>query len=142
MNELLLWIEANLTTLFTSAGILGFTTFLYFKFKSVVMPKIINGVVGMFSILISNLFGVSFGESEDIAEALPVVNQLNDLKEDMILNAEAKLLELKQKLTSPIYTEMEKVPLKETFMYLLRRYKNKISPEVFAILEKFDETEA
>lgn len=142
MDIILQWVENNLTTLLTGTGAVGVMALLYYRFKSVVMPKIINMVVQMFSILVSNLFGVSFGEGEDIAETLPVVNQLNELKEDMVLNAETKLLELKQKLTSPVYSEMEKIPLRETFEYLFKKYRGKISPEVVAIIEKYDEVEA
>lgn len=138
MEDLILWIQENLGILLTGTTLAAILGFLYHWFATKATPKIITGVINMFAKLVSNLFGVSYGDGKDMVNALPIVNNLKEFESKIVLDAEMKLLELSQKLASPVYTAAEKLPIQQTFDYIYRKFKNQLSPEVLKILETFE----
>lgn len=139
MEEFLLWLQENLGVILTGAGLSALAGYISYWFTTKVVPRIINSVVNMFAKLVSNLFGVSYGEGQDLVNALPVVQKLNDVEDSIIINAEMKLIEYKQKINSPAFTAAEKAPYQATFDYLYNKFKEKLSPEVLLILNQFEE---
>jgi len=139
MEDILTFVEENLALIIGVVGTSGFMTFLYHKFKTKVVPKIIVSVVNLFGKLLNNMFGIQTDE-EPLADALPFVTEFNNLKADIVVTVEMKLMDLKQKITSPVYTDKEKEPMVNMFNYLYDNYKNKISNEVKTILDEFEKT--
>lgn len=139
MNEFLLWLEENLGIILTGAGLTAFVAFMTNYLVTKVVPKIISSVVNMFAKLVSNLFGVSYGEGQDMVDALPITQDLKRVTDKIVLDAEMKLLELKQKLNSPAYTAAEKAPMQLMFNHIYNQFKNQLSPEVLNILQAFEE---
>ena len=139
MNEFLLWLQENLGVILTGTGVAGVLGFISYYFTTKVAPKMITAVINMFAKLVSNMFGISYGEGQDMVNALPIVQNLKDVEDKIVLDAELKLLELKQKLTSTAYTAAEKMPIQATFNYIYSKIKDQISPEVLNILQQFEE---
>ena len=139
MNETLLWLEENLGVILTGAGVTAVIAFVTHWFTTKVVPKFLQAVINMFAKLVSNLFGVSYGEGQDMVNSLPLVEDLKEVKNKIVLDAEMKLLELKQKISSQAYTAAEKAPLIAMFNYLYGKFKSQISPEVLVILEAFEQ---
>jgi len=142
MNEILIWVEENLGVLLTGTGLASIVAYITYWFTTKKVPKLLNGIISMFAKLVSNLFGVSYGEGEDLVNALPIVKNMTDMTEQVVLNAEMKLLELKEKLTSSAYSAQEKKARQLIFNYLYNKFKNDISPEVLAILQELEELNA
>jgi hypothetical protein len=140
MEEFLLWLQENLGVILTGTGLSALAGYISYWFTTKVVPRIINSVVNMFAKLVSNLFGVSYGEGQDLVNELPIVQNLRDVEAKIVLDAEMKLLELKQKLSSPAYTAAEKMPIQATFNYIYNKFKSQLSPEVLNILQQFEET--
>ena len=95
----------------------------------------------MFSVLVGNLFGVKYGGDKDIAEALPFVENMDNLSNYMNVQVEMKLLDLKQKINSPSFTDKEKISLQKTYNYLYKEYGKNISSEVKDILRNYNSEE-
>lgn len=135
MENVLQFIQDNLLSIFGGTAIVGFVGLLYRKFIVAVIPKIMIWVKKSVIIVVSKAFGVevSAENMEDI-EKLPFVDKFNKLANDIETQNELKLIEYAQKLNSPLYTAVEKVPIQKVYDYLYEQLKSKLSPEVQEVL--------
>lgn len=145
MENILQWVLDNWGYLATGTGFVAATTALWLYFKSKVLPQLLIKIVNIFAKVVSNLFG-SNTEGEVIATELPIIGVLStrllDYAEQSQLDGERQLLSLKEKLSSPLYSAIEKMPYQQAFDYLYNKLKSKLSPEFIAILEAFDKVSA
>lgn len=136
------WINQNLEIVLGGTGIAAFITYISVRFTSVVLPKFLGQVQKTFAIIVSNLFGVSFGEGADMVDKLPVIGKFDDMAEELELQLYLKLLDLKKQLVSPLYTTLEKVPIENLYNYLYDRLKENLPEEFKQVLDQLDTIEA
>jgi hypothetical protein len=136
------WINENLELVLGSTGIAAFVTYVSVRFTSVAIPRFLGQVQKTFAIIISNLFGVEFGEGTDMVNKLPVIGKFDEMAEELELQLYLKLLDLKKQLVSPLYTELEKVPIENLYNYLYDRLKDNLPDEFQQVLDQLDQIEA
>lgn len=132
------WLQENIFTIITSGGVLAFIGYVYHKFIKSVVPNLIKSVTNVAARLISNLFGTNYDDGNDMVDKLPLVDKLKELEEDIRLNNELKLLEYKQKLASPLYDELEKIPIQKAYDQIFAIMEGKISEEILEALQAID----
>ena len=142
MELFLQWLRENFGTILTSTGLLGLSTYLVLYFKAKIFPKIMEKIILMFAKLVSNMFGISFGEGEDMVEALPFVQNFQTYINDTKVSNELKLLELANKLSSPLYTTLERAPIQAAYNYLYNKMKDDLSPEIRDALDAIEKLKA
>lgn len=153
MDQIYLWLQQNWSQLAITGGAGALLTFVWIQVKSKVIPALTNKAVTLFLKLISNLFASNIGEGDPLVEALPFVkdfqNLLTSFKANLVqenqntqamlvAQAELDLINLKQKISSPLYSAVERVPMEAAFNVLFAKFKQHLSPEVVRALEMLD----
>jgi len=133
------FLKDNLNFIISGVSVVAFITLLYFKFNKTHIPNFINKVTNVFAVIVSNLLGKSYGDGRDIVDKLPIVDKVKDLEKDIKISNEIKLIELKQKLISPIYTEEEKTHLRRVYDYLYSQMRDELPEEIKELLKKLGE---
>jgi hypothetical protein len=133
------FLKDNLNFIVGGVSVVAFITLLYFKFNKTHIPNLINKVTNVFAVIVSNLLGKSYGDGKDIVNKLPIVDKVKDLEKDIKISNEIKLIELKQKLISPIYTEEEKTHLRRVYDYLYSQMRDELPEEIKELLKKLGE---
>ena len=133
------FLKDNLNFILSGVSVVAFITLLYFKFNKTHIPNLINKVTNVFAVIVSNLLGKSYGDGKDIVNKLPIVDKVKDLEKDIKISNEIKLIELKQKLISPIYTEEEKTHLRRVYDYLYSQMRDELPEEIKELLKKLGE---
>lgn len=133
------FLKDNLNFIVGGVSVVTFITLLYFKFNKTHIPNLINKVTNVFAVIVSNLLGKSYGDGKDIVNKLPIVDKVKDLEKDIKISNEIKLIELKQKLISPIYTEEEKTHLRRVYDYLYSQMRDELPEEIKELLKKLGE---
>jgi len=133
------FLKDNLNFIISGVSVVAFITLLYFKFNKTHIPNLINKVTNVFAVIVSNLLGKSYGDGRDIVNKLPIVDKVKDLEKDIKISNEIKLIELKQKLISPIYTEEEKTHLRRVYDYLYSQMRDELPEEIKELLKKLGE---
>lgn len=133
------FLKDNLNVILSGVSVVAFITLLYFKFNKTHIPNLINKVTNVFAIIVSNLLGKTYGDGKDIVNKLPIVDKVKDLEKDIKISNEIKLIELKQKLISPIYTEEEKTHLRRVYDYLYSQMRDELPEEIKELLKKLGE---
>lgn len=133
------FLKDNLNFILSGVSVVAFITLLYFKFNKTHIPNLINKVTNVFAVIVSNLLGKSYGDGKDIVNKLPIVDKVKDLEKDIKISNEIKLIELKQKLISPIYTEEEKTHLRRVYDYLYSQMRDELPEEIKELLKNLGE---
>lgn len=133
------FLKDNLNFIVGGVSVVAFITLLYFKFNKTHIPNLINKVTNVFAVIVSNLLGKSYGDGKDIVNKLPIVDKVKDLEKDIKISNEIKLIELKQKLISPIYTEEEKTHLRRVYDYLYSQMRDELPEEIKELLKNLGE---
>ena len=133
------FLKDNLNFILSGVSVVAFITLLYFKFNKTHIPNLINKVTNVFAVIVSNLLGKTYGDGRDIVNKLPIVDKVKDLEKDIKISNEIKLIELKQKLISPIYTEEEKTHLRRVYDYLYSQMRDELPEEIKELLKKLGE---
>lgn len=133
------FLKDNLNFIVGGVSVVAFITLLYFKFNKTHIPNLINKVTNVFAIIVSNLLGKSYGDGRDIVSKLPIVDKVKVLEKDIKISNEIKLIELKQKLISPIYTEEEKEHLRRAYDYLYSQMRDELPEEIKELLKNLGE---
>lgn len=136
------WVQNNLELVLGGTTLTAFITYIFLRLTSVVLPKFLQQVQNMFAVVISNLFGISFGEGVDMVEKLPVLNKFDDIGKELEMQIYLKLVDIKKQIASPLYTEAEKVPLEKLYDYLYAQVKNKLPQEIKDVLEQLEKIQA
>lgn len=139
MDEFLIWLQDNLAVILSIPGIGTVLLLISNWFVNKELPRWKNALLKLFARLISNMFGMSFDDGEDLVEALPFVQGFNqaykDTQEKIVDEIGIKLLEQKQKLGSPVYTELEKIPIQAAFDYYYNKYKDQLPQAIIDALD-------
>ena len=139
MDAMLQWLGDNLGLVITvpSLGFIGL--FVGNFFMKVVLPDWRKQIIVMAAKLISNMFGISYGEGEDMVEALPFIKKFDEFVEKVEEANYLKLIEYKRQLASPVLTELEKMPIQQLYNYLYAKIKDKLPQEIVNALEMYDQ---
>lgn len=135
------WLEQNLELVLGGTAITTFISYISYTFMSKVLPKFLEQLQKTFVVVLSNLFGVNYGEGVDMVEKLPAISKLDDLAAEIKLNNQLKLIELKKQLTSPLYTELEKVNIERLYDLLFAMLKEDLPAEFKEVLDQLDNIE-
>lgn len=136
------WVQNNLELVLGGTTLTAFITYIFLRLTSVILPRFLKQLQNMFAVVISNMFGVSFGEGVDMVEKLPVLNMFDDIGKELEMQIFLKLVDLKKQIASPLYTEAEKVPLENLYDYLYEQVKDKLPQEIKDVLEQLDQIQA
>lgn len=135
------WVQNNLELVLGGTSLAAFITYISLRFTSVVLPKFLTQVQKMFAVIISNLFGVSFGEGMDMVDKLPVMNKFDEMAVELEMQIYLKLIDLKKQIASPLYSDLEKVPLQNLYNFLYEKVKTKLPIEIQNVLTQLDQIE-
>lgn len=138
MEAILQWLNDNLTTIIAGISIPTVLAIVYRLFVVRVIPTFLEKIKKIIVRVVANLFGVSADDGEDIVDKLPFIDKIQELSEELRLSNEQKLIDLKTKLSSPLYDELEKIPIQKAYNMLYNRLKDKLSPEVVELLEAIE----
>jgi hypothetical protein len=134
--ELLQFLQEHMFELIGGVSIITFLSVLYRRFIVSVIPMILKWIKKTVIKVIADAFGFEIDEEDmDKINKLPFVEKFDKLSEDIQIQNELKLVELAQKLNSPLYTELEKIPILNVYNSLYEKIKPQISQETLDILE-------
>lgn len=142
MNEFLVWLEENLAVVLSIPGIGTVLLFIARWFVTKELPRWKTALLNLFARLISNMFGIQYEDGQDLVEALPFVTEFNtnstNVQQSIADEIALKLLEMKQKLGSPLYTELEKIPIQAMYDYFYNKYKSQLPAEIVEALNAIE----
>ena len=139
MDAVLTWLGENLGLVIgvPAAGTIGLLVGNFFM--KVVLPDWRKKIILMAARLLSNMFGISYKDGEDMVEALPFVKKFDEFTSQMDETIYLKLVEYKQKLASPVLTAVEKMPIQQLYDWLYAKVKEKLPEEIRNVLEMYDQ---
>jgi hypothetical protein len=87
-------------------------------------------------VVVANAFGAEVSsENMENIDRLPFVDKFNKLASDIETQNELKLIELAQKLNSPLYSAIEKIPIEKVYTHLYEKMKPYLSKDVQEVLD-------
>lgn len=136
MEDVLQVIQDNLFAIIGGTAITAFLGVLYRKFIVSVIPKILMWVKKTIIVVVANAFGAEVSsENMENIDRLPFVDKFNKLASDIETQNELKLIELAQKLNSPLYSAIEKIPIEKVYTHLYEKMKPYLSKDVQEVLD-------
>lgn len=136
MEDVLQVIQDNLFAIISGTAITAFLGVLYRKFIVSVIPKILMWVKKTVIVVVANAFGAEVSsENMENIDRLPFVDKFNKLASDIETQNELKLIELAQKLNSPLYSAIEKIPIEKVYTHLYEKMKPYLSKDVQEVLD-------
>jgi len=129
------WLDGKgfvLTSSVVLSALFGwFAWYLHRYFLPRVTSKLLSWVVQV----VSQMFGVPQEQVSEEVYELPIVAQMKDWNERMIMESELKLIELQNRLVSPILSNSERIAYQAEFDYILERFGHLISEKTKGILK-------
>lgn len=139
LDPILEFIKTNFGVTLTWAGIVAFLGAAGVYFLKVVTPKLMESLKVTFAVVISNLFGVSYGQGQDLVDKMPLMEKFDGWEKDMTTTLELKLIDYKKQLSSPLYTAAEKLAIQVMYEKLYKQIEARISKETKALLEVYEQ---
>jgi hypothetical protein len=137
--EILQVLQEHLFEIIGGVSIVTFLGVLYRMFIVSVIPKILLWVKKTVIVIISRLFGFEVDEENlETINELPFVKKFNQLVDGIQIQNELKLIEYKQKLSSPLYSDLEKLPIENLYKSLYLKLKPKLSQETQDVLNMLE----
>ena len=137
--EFVQWLQDYVFELVSGVSIVTFLTFLYRHFVVSIVPTILKWVKQIVIQVVSKAFGFEVtDENIENIDKLPFVEKFDQLANNIQTQNELKLIELKQKLKSPIYTDLEKIPIENLYKVLYEKIKTNLSAETLQVLEMLE----
>ena len=136
MEDILQVIQDNLFAIISGTAITAFIGILYRKFVVSVIPKILIWVKKTVIVVVANAFGTEVSaENMENIDRLPFVDKFMKLANDIETQNELKLVELAQKLNSPLYSAIEKIPIERVYVALYEKMKPYLSNDIQEVLD-------
>jgi len=136
MEDILQVIQDNLFAIISGTAITAFIGILYRKFVVSVIPKILIWVKKTVIVVVANAFGTEVSaENMENIDRLPFVDKFMKLANDIETQNELKLVELAQKLNSPLYSAIEKIPIEKVYVVLYEKMKPYLSNDIQEVLD-------
>lgn len=145
MDGIRLFLEAASAWLADKGFILMFTTilgsisaFFVYYITNKVIPKFTASIVTYIAKVISKLFGGEEEDVEDFIHELPIMQELKQWQENMAVQSELKLIELKNKLVSPYLSDAERIAYQGEYDYIFEKFKEHISQKTLTLLDEIE----
>ena len=104
MNELLQFIQENLSVVLAATGTVSITAYGIYFLKKTILPRALT----MVATIVSNMFGVPYDGVHDLVNKLPIADKLDALANKADIELQSRLIALSKDLASPLYSAEEK----------------------------------
>lgn len=124
----------SVTTAVTAIG----GGFVYYITKKVI-PSTIDKVVSFTNKVVTKMFG---GEAEGVSDAvseLPIMDKMRNWEQELHMQNEMKVIELKNKLVSPKLSATERLAYQALYDKLMLDMGDKLSPATKSTLEAIEQ---
>ncbi len=153
MDSILTWLSENWGITLTGSTVLTVLALFARWFTKTKIPELFNKITEVFGKVVSNLFGSNLGTTPPLVEALPFLNKfeqkflaledrieskVNETAETTLYDIELRLVDLKSKLSSPVYTALEKIPMQAVYDEIMAGIKQKLPKSILDALEALD----
>ena len=133
------WLEGKGYIVFFSTILTAIGGWFVFYLHRYFLPKVTAKLLLWITKVVSQMFGVPQEEVSNEVGELPIVRQMKDWNERMVIESELKLIELKNRLVSNKLSTTEKVAYQEEFDYILDKFGHLISARTMEILKKIED---
>ena len=135
--DIVQWFNENLAMIF-GTGVVGtvVVTFILVLVKKI-LPDAIASIKSVLVTLVCNVFGITVEGGQNLIENSPMIDNLNQITSQSVTQVEIELLRLREKLSGPLYSEVERVAVQLVYEKLYKQYKDVISEEVKNALDAF-----
>lgn len=133
MNELILFLQENLSVILAGTGTLSIVGYGIYFLKKAILPKALT----MVATIVSNLFGVPYDGVRDLVDKLPIAEKLDALAEKADLEIQSRLIALAKDLSSPLYSDAEKESIKAVYKELYAKSGENLSVAFKELLETY-----
>ncbi len=127
-------ILVSVTTVVTAVG----GGLIYYLTKKVI-PATIDTLLTFVNKIVTKMFG---GEVEGVSETvqqLPIMDKMNAWQQELHMQNEMKIIELKNKLVSPKLSKVERIAYQSLYDKLMLDLGNSISPATLETLKAIEE---
>ena len=133
------WLEDK-GFVFVVTGILGSAgaAVLYYFWK-VFVPRLTNKILEWVVKVVNKMFGIPSEDVSDAVSELPIVKQMQEWTDRMLLESEIKLIELKNRLVSPKLNKAERIAYQAEFDYLYDKVGSNMSAKTKTILKQIED---
>ena len=153
MDEIILWFQENYIGLLQTGAIGAVISGIALYAKKKLFPALLNLLVKKLMVVLANLFGSTVDGASPVVGQLPIIDevktiamnwarkqeqQTGEAKEAAEVDYALRLLDMKAKLSSPLYSAIERAPIQLAFDYLYDRVKDKLPIEIKRALEAYD----
>jgi predicted PurR-regulated permease PerM len=135
--DIVQWFSENLAMVF-GTGVVGtvVVTFVLVLVKKI-LPDAIASIKSVLVTLVCNVFGITVEGGQNLIESSPMIENLNQITSQSVTQVEIELLRLREKLSGPLYSEVERVAVQLVYEKLYKQYQDVISEEVKNALDAF-----
>ena len=135
--DIVQWFSENLAMIF-GTGVVGtvVVTFVLVLVKKI-LPDAIASIKSVLVTLVCNVFGITVEGGQNLIESSPMIENLNQITSQSVTQVEIELLRLREKLSGPLYSEVERVAVQLVYEKLYKQYQDVISEEVKNALDAF-----
>ena len=111
MNELLQFIQENLSVVLAATGTVSITAYGIYFLKKTILPRALT----MVATIVSNMFGVPYDGVHDLVNKLPIADKLDALANKADIELQSRLIALSKDLASPLYSAEEKDKIRAVY---------------------------
>ncbi len=119
MNELLQFIQENLSVVLAATGTVSITAYGIYFLKKTILPRALT----MVATIVSNMFGVPYDGVHDLVNKLPIADKLDALANKADIELQSRLIALSKDLASPLYSAEEKDRIRAVYNEMYERAK-------------------
>lgn len=116
----------------TISGIAG-----YILVKKV-LPQVMDRFLMFLSKVIAKMFGQDVEEVSETVQKLPFVEKMRSMEQELHLQNELRLIELKNKIVSPKLSESERIAYQGMFDQLVRQLGDSVSAATIMTLDAIE----
>lgn len=133
MNELLQFIQENLSVVLAATGTVSITAYGIYFLKKTILPRALT----MVATIVSNMFGVPYDGVHDLVNKLPIADKLDALANKADIELQSRLIALSKDLASPLYSAEEKDRIRAVYNEMYERAKPTMTIAVQQLLDVY-----
>lgn len=133
MNELLQFIQENLSVVLAATGTVSITAYGIYFLKKTILPRALT----MVATIVSNMFGVPYDGVHDLVNKLPIADKLDALANKADIELQSRLIALSKDLASPLYSAEEKDRIRAVYNEMYEIAKPKMTVAFQQLLDAY-----
>ena len=133
MNELLQFIQENLSVVLAATGTVSITAYGIYFLKKTILPRALT----MVATIVSNMFGVPYDGVHDLVNKLPIADKLDALSNKADIELQSRLIALAKDLASPLYSAEEKDRIRAVYNEMYEKAKPTMTVEFQQLLDVY-----